>query len=76
MTSRRVVIGVDVGGTNIDAVALIGGERKILSTFKSPTTVDPREGIMRAIEHVIRDAHLKAEDISELLVGHRDTRLS
>lgn len=64
MSSDRVVIGVDVGGTNIDAVALVGGQHKILSTFKSPTTADPSEGIMKAIDYVVEDAHLTARDIS------------
>ena len=41
------VIGVDVGGTNTDAVILKG--RQVISSCKKPTTLDPTEGIINAI---------------------------
>ena len=46
-------IGVDVGGTNTDAV-LMDGE-KIKSSCKTTTTEDVSSGITTAIETVLKD---------------------
>ena len=42
------VIGVDVGGTNTDAVILHG--RKVLSSCKKPTSADGTQGVVDAIQ--------------------------
>ena len=42
------VIGVDVGGTNTDAVILLG--RKVLSSCKKPTSADGTQGVVDAIQ--------------------------
>ncbi|MBB4105484.1 hydantoinase/oxoprolinase N-terminal domain-containing protein [Allorhizobium borbori] len=44
-------IGIDVGGTNTDAV-LIDGE-KVISAIKFPTTSDVMQGVVNAIGHVV-----------------------
>ncbi len=38
--SQNIGLGIDVGGTNTDAVLIDLGERKILSFAKAPTTKD------------------------------------
>jgi len=45
-------IGIDVGGTNTDAV-LVGDGGAILARAKAPTTEDPAEGIARALAAVV-----------------------
>lgn len=47
-----VRIGIDVGGTNTDAVLLIGDHR-ILASVKRPTTPDIESGVAAAIEAVL-----------------------
>lgn len=45
-------IGVDVGGTNTDAVIMQGD--KILSGIKSPTTEDVMTGVVNAVEGALQ----------------------
>lgn len=48
----RLKIGIDVGGTNTDAVVVDEGGQVIAST-KSATTLDPSDGIAKALSEVI-----------------------
>ncbi|KAF7562839.1 hypothetical protein G7046_g1281 [Stylonectria norvegica] len=54
-----IIIGVDVGGTNTDAVAIdlslsdIRREKSILAHFKTPTTKEVKDGIEVALRDVI-----------------------
>ena len=48
---ERLVVGVDVGGTNTDAVILKGHE--VVASVKHPTTPDRTTGVRNAIENVI-----------------------
>ena len=48
-------IGVDVGGTNSDAV-LMDTDKQILSWYKAPTTKDISSGVMQAISGVIQQS--------------------
>ncbi|RDL40560.1 uncharacterized protein BP5553_00539 [Venustampulla echinocandica] len=50
------VIGIDVGGTNTDAVILQGNT--VLACHKTPTTADIQEGVEHAIEEVVRKADI------------------
>lgn len=49
----KLVVGVDVGGTNTDAVILRGHE--VVAGVKHPTTPDRTTGVRRAIENVIEN---------------------
>ena len=49
----KLVIGVDVGGTNTDAVILRGKE--VIANVKHPTTPDRTTGVRTAIENVIEN---------------------
>ena len=44
-------IGIDVGGTNTDAVVLDG--RRVVAATKSPTTEDVTIGILSALNQVL-----------------------
>ncbi len=60
-------IGVDVGGTNTDAVLVKG--RELLATYKSPTTADVGGGIVAAIEAVLKRAAVPAGAVGVVMIG-------
>ncbi len=60
-------VGVDVGGTNTDAVIL--GGRELLAAAKRPTTEDVTTGIVDALADVIAMAGVRAERIGRVMVG-------
>lgn len=60
-------IGVDVGGTNTDAVLIRG--RNILTSRKVPTSADIGTGIMRAIGEVLKSAAVPAAEIDVVMMG-------
>lgn len=60
-------IGVDVGGTNTDAV-IMDGER-VLTTHKTPTTPRLDEGIAAAIGAVLAGSGIDAADIDQVMIG-------
>ncbi|KAI8301310.1 hypothetical protein K4K59_001052 [Colletotrichum sp. SAR11_240] len=75
--SRRTVrIGVDVGGTNTDAVAIDlslqhSESRGVLAHFKTPTTPDATSGIETAVRTVLAAADLtnSPERIASVTIG-------
>jgi N-methylhydantoinase A/oxoprolinase/acetone carboxylase beta subunit len=62
-----VRIGVDVGGTNTDAVVMDGNT--VLATHKAPTTENVSDGIVEAIRKVQGDAGVDAAQISAVMIG-------
>lgn len=60
-------IGVDVGGTNTDAVLLDGN--KVLSSIKSPTTDDVGSGIVGAISAVLNQSSCNVSEITSVMIG-------
>ena len=60
-------IGVDVGGTNTDAVLLNGD--KVLSWCKIPTTPNVGHGITSAISKVMGEAGISAKEIQCVMIG-------
>lgn len=60
-------IGVDVGGTNTDAVLMDG--RRVVATYKSPTTADVGSGIVAAIRAVLDASGLGPESIKAVMIG-------
>jgi N-methylhydantoinase A/oxoprolinase/acetone carboxylase beta subunit len=60
-------IGVDVGGTNTDAVLLRG--RQVLATHKAPTTPDVGHGIVAAIDDVLKAAAVPPGAIGAVMIG-------
>ena len=45
-------LGIDVGGTNTDAV-LIDEERRVIADIKYPTSADIYDGILGALRRVL-----------------------
>jgi N-methylhydantoinase A/oxoprolinase/acetone carboxylase beta subunit len=60
-------IGIDVGGTNTDAVLMDG--RRTLAGVKHSTTPDVTEGIVEAIEALRAGHHFEGADITAVMIG-------
>lgn len=60
-------IGIDVGGTNTDAVVLDDADTVIEKT-KTPTTPDVTTGIVRALEQVLTDA-VDRDAVEHVMLG-------
>lgn len=60
-------LGIDVGGTNTDAVILDG--RKVLAGVKRTTTQDVMSGIAAALEAVIEAAEVERGAIDVAMIG-------
>ncbi|WP_308910277.1 hydantoinase/oxoprolinase family protein [Pseudokordiimonas caeni] len=60
-------IGVDVGGTNTDAVLMDGS--KVLASRKMPTTADVSSGIEAAIGAILTEADVTGSQIDCVMIG-------
>jgi len=60
-------IGIDVGGTNTDAVLL--DERGVLAKAKTPTTPDVTAGVRRALSMLVERAGGDAGPVSAVMLG-------
>ena len=60
-------IGVDVGGTNTDAVVM--QSEKFLGGAKSPTTKDILSGVENAIKAALNEAKTESKDVKALIIG-------
>lgn len=60
-------LGIDVGGTNTDAVLVEG--RTVLASAKRPTTGDVGSGIVGATRAVLDAAAVSAADIQSVMIG-------
>ena len=60
-------IGIDVGGTNTDAVIMEGG--KILSGVKSPTSSDVISGVVESLTKALTDTGIDKEKITAVMIG-------
>lgn len=61
-------IGIDVGGTNTDAVLLAG--REVLAWIKRPTTPDVTAGIVDALASIFEQwSEIDRQDVSAVMIG-------
>ena len=60
-------IGVDVGGTNTDAVLIEG--RRVVASTKRPTTPDVSAGVAAAIAGVLAEAGMTADAVRAVMIG-------
>lgn len=60
-------VGVDVGGTNTDAVVMDGS--RLLGACKSPTTPDVTSGIVAAVSAALAAARLPAGALRAAMIG-------
>ena len=61
-------LGIDVGGTNTDAV-LIDEKLNVISQTKVPTTQDVYTGIMNAVRSVLDSCNVDKRDITMAMLG-------
>lgn len=62
-----MVIGIDVGGTNTDAVLLEG--RRVLAELKTPTTPDVTGGIVSALAGLLEASELDRAQVQAVMIG-------
>ena len=60
-------LGIDVGGTNTDAVIMQG--RNVLSGVKASTTEDVTSGVLEAMEAAIAKAGVDRAGITHVMIG-------
>ena len=60
-------IGVDVGGTNTDAVVMRGD--RLLAAVKRSTTDDIAAGVVNAVKAALDEAGVRASEIEALMLG-------
>ena len=60
-------IGIDVGGTNTDAVIMKDGT--VLHSIKEPTSSDVLSGVLGALEGVIQGSGIDRLDIDAVMIG-------
>lgn len=60
-------IGIDVGGTNTDAVLMDG--RRVLGAMKTPTTTDVGDGIIRALQALCAETKLDPVRVTAVMIG-------
>jgi N-methylhydantoinase A/oxoprolinase/acetone carboxylase beta subunit len=61
-------LGIDVGGTNTDAV-ILNEENRVIAKCKEATTEDVSEGITRAVDHVLRESGAEPGHIADAMLG-------
>src|SRR5262245_240422 len=61
-------LGIDVGGTNTDAVILDAADR-VIASVKSPTTADVTTGIVTALQAVLTASRLPPAAIAYAMLG-------
>jgi len=61
------VIGIDVGGTNTDAVYL--QDEKVLAWHKTPTTPDIQSGVETAIAAIVEKAQIPLDRVHSVKIG-------
>jgi len=62
-----VRIGIDVGGTNTDAVVMDGVN--VVTTTKTPTTENVTDGIVSALRGVVENSNLDVGSIDGVMIG-------
>lgn len=60
-------VGIDVGGTNTDAVIMRG--RDVVAAMKTSTTVDLMSGVLAALEGVVRKAGVPKDSLAAVMLG-------
>jgi N-methylhydantoinase A/oxoprolinase/acetone carboxylase beta subunit len=63
----RFTLGVDVGGTNTDAVLMTG--REVIASAKRATTADVGDGLFAAVEAVLQAAAIRPQSIGSAMIG-------
>jgi N-methylhydantoinase A/oxoprolinase/acetone carboxylase beta subunit len=68
LSARDLSVGIDVGGTNTDAVVL-DDAGSVIAWTKQATTTDVTGGIRAALGAVLRDIGTRRDDVSRVMLG-------
>lgn len=60
-------IGIDVGGTNTDAVVMDGA--RVVAAIKTPTTANVSEGITTALRSLVAESGLDVSTLDAVMIG-------
>lgn len=60
-------IGIDVGGTNTDAVIM--DKETIVASAKFPTSANVMDGVVGVLQHVMDDSGVARHDINAVMIG-------
>lgn len=60
-------IGVDIGGTNTDAVIMRG--REVVQTVKAPTSADVTHGVAEALSQILQRSGAPTDQIGAVVIG-------
>ena len=60
-------LGIDVGGTNTDAVLMEG--RRVVAVCKTPTTPDVSEGIGAALRRILASSGVSPAQVQAVMIG-------
>jgi N-methylhydantoinase A/oxoprolinase/acetone carboxylase beta subunit len=60
-------VGIDVGGTNTDAVVMKG--RQIIYSVKAATTADVTTGVLCALQQVVEGAKIEKSRLGAVMIG-------
>ena len=60
-------IGIDVGGTNTDAVLMDG--KTVMAGVKAPTSADVMTGVVQALRNVLAAAKTTADKVDVVMIG-------
>lgn len=66
-TAGMIRIGVDVGGTNTDAVAMRG--REVLHAVKAATTADVMSGVLESLRVLLREGNIAPATVGVVMIG-------
>lgn len=74
IVSRRLRIGIDVGGTNTDGVLIdpllsSGPDRGIIAWHKEPTTANPSVGINNALTTMLSSSSIRPHEVASVTIG-------
>ncbi|MGL4606014.1 MAG: hydantoinase/oxoprolinase N-terminal domain-containing protein [Eubacteriaceae bacterium] len=61
-------LGIDVGGTNTDAV-IIDENLKVVADIKSPTSDDIYSGILEALNAILEKSNVNPKEITQAMLG-------
>ena len=61
-------IGIDVGGTNTDAI-LLDNNNQLIHSVKSPTSLDIKTGIETSLRNLLQDLAIDKSQISHAMLG-------
>ena len=67
MGETRARLGIDVGGTNTDAVIMAGDD--VIASAKRLTTPSVGDGVISVVEAVLAAAKMRPQDLASVMIG-------